>query len=115
MSEKTERHERLPLVVDQGVLQKICMADNPLDAAVIVAQYPYDQAVGIIDNLDPLTAAFVVMLFKKISEDSSSSLCSKEYADSLLLNAYELKIRGTLGLCHARDQVYRETGFFAGI
>lgn len=117
MSKKTERHKRLPLTVDQSVLQKIRMADSPKDAATIVAEYPYDEAVSIIDNLDPLTAAFMIAMFQNRSTGDlfSASICPKEYADSLLLNAYELQIRGTLGLCHARDQVYRETGFLAGI
>lgn len=114
---REERTDRLPLTVDKGVFRRILAADTVEAAASIVASFPRDVAVSIIDNLDPLTAAFLVTVFRCRVHGgfSSPSICTTAYAESLCSRAKELRIRGTQGLCHARDQVYRDTGFFAGI
>lgn len=111
----TERSKRLLLTVDKSVMQSIRAAESPMDVVSIIAKYPFQDAVCIIDNLDPLTAAFVITMFREQERGSAFVACNEKYAKSLLAKASRLRIRGTLGLCYARDQVYRETGYFAAI
>lgn len=114
----TEREERLPLLVLREILNTIRSAESPKDAAAIVMLHSVETAVGIIDNLDPLTAAFIVLELRRQSAlggGYSEIRERRNHAKKILARGKELNIRGMMGLCHARDQVYRETGYFAGI
>jgi hypothetical protein len=111
-----ERPNRLALVVKgrdvNDLLSEIRNAYDPANAADIIANYDIEEAVAIIDNLDQLTAAFMMTVFRfRIQAESGFKY---RYAKELVERADELHIRGTAGLCYARDIVYRETGFFAG-
>ena len=112
-----ERIDRLPMSVSSDVLSNINLAESPGDAASIVLQYDVNEAVSIIDNLDPLTAAFVVFQLQGVRRNNGSREMKKrkELADAILARGRELQIRGMNGLCYARDQVFRETGYFAGL
>ena len=63
-------------------------------------------ACAIIDRLIPLISAFVLMGFELRSRDGN------ENAKAILDRAYALEIRGTKGLCHARDEFFEQTGVF---
>jgi hypothetical protein len=119
MKKHIERAERLPLTVKcEKALKDVRAAKSPTAAANIIAtpKRPLEETLGIIDNLDPLTAAFVIAVFRERADGHLHHplACSKAWAMELITKADRLQIRGTLGLCHARDQVYQETGFFAG-
>ena len=107
-----ERAERLPLTVDREVLDLITRADTPNAAAEMVLSYDVEVAVAIIDNLDPLTAAFVVSVLRTWAK--SDVFETPVRAGQIIVLGSGLQIRGMNGLCYARDQVYRETGYFAG-
>lgn len=118
MEKCTERADRLPLTAKcKKVLKDVLAAESPTAAANIIAlaMHPLEETLSIIDNLDPLTAAFVIATFRGKADDhpDPSLVCSKTWAMELITKADKLRIRGTLGFCHARDQVYRETGYFA--
>ena len=116
---KAERADRLPLTAKcKKVLKDVLAAKSPTAAANIIAtpKRPLEETLGIIDNLDPLTAAFVIAVFRERADGHlhHSLACSKAWAMELITKADKLQIRGTLGFCYARDQVYDETGYFAG-
>ena len=108
-----ERTERLPLTVDRKVLHSIVLADNPDDALKILLKHEVDVAVSILDNLDPLTAAFLVfrMQTKHYGGGSIMSQDKRRLSGKILERGRELQIRGMNGLCYARDQVYRNMGY----
>lgn len=113
-----ERADRLPLTAKcKKVLKDVLRAESPTAAANIIAtsKHPVEEVLGIIDNLDQLTAAFVIAVFRERADGQHPFLaCSKAWAMELTTKADALRIRGTLGFCYARDKVYRETGRFAG-
>lgn len=118
MEKRIERADRLPLAAQhEHILRKVRVAQSPTAAANIIAtpKRPLEEALAIIDNLDQLTAAFVIMAFRERADGHLhlSLACSKAWAMELITKADKLQIRGTLGLCHAREQVYRETGYLA--
>ena len=118
MTDQVERTNRLPLAIGSEVLNKITAAESLKEAGDIVMAHDVEQAVSIIDNLDPLTAAFVLIEVSRLSslEDCSTVIRNRmKHAKKILARARELKTRGINGLCYARDQVFRETGYFAGI
>jgi len=105
---ESERAERLPLLADKSVLGKILEAKTPIAAVDIISGFPCDVALSVIDNLDELTAAFVVAMFRL------NALRDDLYALELVPQIEAQKVRGSRGLVYARDKVYRETGYFAG-
>lgn len=116
MEKRTERADRLPLAAQhEHILKKVREAKSLTAAASIVATHPLETALSIIDNLDPLTATFVIEAFHERARGRlyPALACRETWARELIVKADELRIRGTLGFCHARDQVYRETGYFA--
>lgn len=105
-----ERTERLPMLADPELFQRLLKNVEPLDVTVQeLKKLSVDVAVSIIDNFDQLQAAFLVLRFRIEAQDEDS------YAKKLVKKADENNIRGTLGVTYARDRVYQETGFFAGI
>ncbi len=92
-----ERSDRLPLTVDREVLLEVVRART------------LESAVAIVGNLDPLSAAFIVSHLRFLAEKGDNN------AKVLVALCDNLHIRGTLGLIYARDKVYHETGYFAGI
>ena len=116
-----ERTERLPLPKVEHwkqIKKNICSAASSAVAAFIIAKVvDYNEenvepVMAMIDNLDPLTAAFILTEFR-IQEKTAVGY-EFRFAQRVVARAVELKIRGSAGLCFARDVVYRETGFFAG-
>ncbi|MDB5254616.1 MAG: hypothetical protein JWL80_682 [Parcubacteria group bacterium] len=108
-----ERTERLPLKVPRNVLTRITQCDDPETAAKRVLDFQVEDAVSILDNLDPLTAAFIVAYFTQFRvNNGSTALRMRKYKiDRILHRGRELQIRGMNGLCFARDQIFRETGY----
>lgn len=118
MEKRIERADRLPLTAKcEKVLKDVLAAESPTAAANIIAtpRRPVEEVLSIIDNLDPLTAAFVIAVFRERADGHlhPSLACSKAWAMELITKADRLCIRGTFGFCYARDQVYRETGYLA--
>lgn len=109
-----ERTERLALPqVAEKILKQICLAEDPVKAADLVAGFEVEAAVSLVDNLDQLTAAIVVTVFRFRTLGGSSGY-EYRFAKNFVKRAEELQIRGTAGLCYARDLVFRETGYLAG-
>lgn len=106
---REERLERLPLNVGTGVLSEITKAVTIQHAISILVCYGTEDALAIIDNLDQLTAAFILSYIRFQARNGDND------AKKFVARADELHIRGSRGLVYARDKVYRETGFFAGI
>lgn len=104
-----ERLERLPLLVDPAVLDEVYKQNDPFVARDIVYAYPVEDAVSIIDNLNQLHAALLFGLINVKAMDGD------EHAKAIVTKAEEQRIRGTAGLLYARNKVFRETGFFAGL
>lgn len=112
---KKIRSKRLVCPVGKQELREIEDSDHPQQAASIVAGHSIEDAVRIIDNLDPLVAAFVIAMFKLRAQGGTTwATCSKTYARKVVARANVRRIRGTLGLCYARDEVYHKTGILVG-
>lgn len=102
------------MFIEEQIAREVRAQKTPKEAAELVAQYPQNRALEIIKALDPLTAAFVFVEFRRRSKTNGGShkaYLKKKYANELLQRAEELKINGIQGLCAARDQIYRETGY----
>lgn len=111
-----EREERLPLGVGSVRFAQITEGEELPDIANSVAGYPVEEAVAIIDNFDRLTAAFVVWVFRMVSDWPADFAgiptlrFTARYAKDLCEKADELNIRGSKGFLYARAQIYNETG-----
>ena len=104
-----ERSVRLPLRVDPAVLVEIHKQDDPFAACKIVLMCSVEDAISIIDNLNQLAAALILGLIRLAAMDGD------EHAKTIFIKAEVERVRGSAGLLYARDKVFRETGFFAGI
>ena len=110
------RTDRLPLTIDPEVLIRITQAKSPVAAVGVFESYSVDVAVSIIDNLDLLTAALIFATLRlQVLYGDVLKYCNVEKARLIVEKGDKLRIRGSMGLIHARDQVFRETGYFAGI
>ena len=109
MSEEPERSERLPCPVGVDVLKELMQMKEVGSVTAKIFSYKTEEAVAIIDNLDQLAAAIVLADIRILA------YCNSPVAKKVVERADELRIRGTAGLIYARDKVYHDTGYFAGI
>ena len=106
-SEIARLRDQYHLADDPSVTDEVYDSLNR-ELRAIVAKFPVDVAVSIIDNLDILTASLIICWF------CVEHVRGNQYASALYVKAMELKIRGSLGPVHARNVLYRRTGIWAG-
>lgn len=107
-------HEKLKKTITQGQVKRVQGCATPtLAAQEILNLEDPKMACALIDSLDPLTAAFVVMILREWSSKRMDSTKQVEsWATAILTHAQKLDIKGLKGLCHARDEIFRTTGAF---
>jgi hypothetical protein len=100
-----DEHLEIKKRVTKIDIERIVRLETPSLAAEEVMKHHVNEACALIDSLDPLSAAFVILILRERKETSSR-------VKEVLERAEKLEIQGLKGLCHARDEVYRKTGVF---
>ncbi|GEM_PF-1446487 len=108
---KTE-HEKLKKLVTKEEIERTQSFDTPQMATERILCMTPPKACALIDCLDPLTAAFVIVVIRELAHDYSSGVLPNITSNAILDRAEKLDIKGLKGLCHARDEVYKKTGVF---
>ena len=103
MNEK-EIHRKVKRSITSHDIARIRDCDTPEIATNEVMRLGPISACALVDSSDPLTAAFIVnILRERANRGDKNAIAFIERAD-------RLNIRGTKGLCHARDEIYRKMG-----
>jgi hypothetical protein len=88
----------------KDIIDRIQNTKAPVEIITILKGFSAEEAVSIIDDLDELNAAFAIAQLR------ISARFGESWACDVIARADQLQICGTRGLCHARDEVYRQIG-----
>ena len=97
-------HEKAKERINRKTLKEVESAENPFTATDVVYALNPIEACALIDRVFPIMAAIIIGALKIKAEKDDA------HAREIIDRAQALEIRGTKGICHERDALFKLTG-----